>query len=110
MKSDVKCAAANTADLKQGANEMASDLGGQAQGYKAQAADAASDLYGRAKDTARSASDALPDSVGDAASAGRRAYEGGAEQLARQVTKQPFEALLLAGAIGYLVGWATSRS
>ncbi len=95
---------------KQGTKEAASDLAGQAQAYKGQAADVAGDLYDRAKDGVRQASDALPGSAAEAAAAGRRAYEGGADQLARQVTKQPFEALLLAGAIGYLVGWATSRS
>ena len=89
----------DAAEIKQGTKETASDLAGQAQGYKDQAADAAGDLYARAKDSVGQASAALPGSAGDAA-----------DQLARQVAKQPFEALLLAGAIGYLVGWATSRS
>ncbi len=97
------------AETRQGVKETTADLTGQAQGYGAQAADATSDLYGRAKEAVSQASDSLPGSASDAAAAGRRAYEGGADQLARQVAKQPMEALLLAGAIGYLVGWATSR-
>ena len=119
MKSDdIKSAAADLGNsaskdataARQGAEEAASGLAGQAQAYKAQASDAASELYGRAKDGISQAADALPGSASEAAAAGRRAYEGGTDQLARQVAKQPFEALLLAGAIGYLVGWATSRS
>ena len=119
MKSDDIKSAANdlgssagksVAETKQGVKEATSDFADQAQGYKAQASDMAGDLYGRAKDGVGQVADALPGSASEAAAAGRRAYEGGTDQLARQVAKQPFEALLLASAIGYLVGWATSRS
>ena len=75
-----------------------------------QASDAASDLYGRAKAAVRDASGNLPDSAADAMAAGQRVYDRGSVEVARHVSKQPLEALLLAGAIGYLVGWATSRN
>ena len=49
-------------------------------------------------------------SASDALDAGQSAIKSGSEQLVRQAAKQPLEALLLAGAIGYLVGWAVNRS
>ena len=118
----------NTDDIKSAAKDLGSSAGktgeeakksvqnavdqavDDTKGYAAQASDAASDLYGRAKEGVRNASDSLPNSASDALAAGKKAYEGGADQLVRQIGKQPIEALLLAGAIGYLVGWATSRS
>ena len=54
--------------------------------------------------------DKIPDSASDAVETGKRAYKSGSDQIARQVGRQPIEALLLAGAIGYLVGWAANRS
>jgi ElaB/YqjD/DUF883 family membrane-anchored ribosome-binding protein len=97
-------------DIKKTVQATTEDMSDDAKSYAAQASDAAGDLYGRAKDTVRSATDGLPNSASDALAAGKKAYEGGADQLVRQIAKQPIEALLLAGAIGYLVGWATSRS
>jgi ElaB/YqjD/DUF883 family membrane-anchored ribosome-binding protein len=97
-------------DIKKSAHAAADDATDSAKGYASQASDAASDLYGRAKDAVNSATDSLPNSASDALAAGKKVYEGGADQLVRQIAKQPLEALLLAGAIGYLVGWATSRS
>ena len=69
----------------------------------------AGDLYNQAADQVRGMSDALPGSASDAYRAGQRAYAQSSQTVARHVAKQPVEALLLAGAIGYLVGWATSR-
>jgi len=51
----------------------------------------------------------MPESTAEAIAAGQRAVDEGTARLARRVAKQPIEALILAGAIGYLVGWATSR-
>ena len=69
----------------------------------------AGDLYGRAKEQVQGLSDHMPDSAGDAYQKGRQAYAAGADTLGRRVANQPLEALLLAGALGYLVGWAASR-
>ena len=80
------------------------------QGLADQVSGAASDLYGRAKDHVQGLSDKMPDSAADAYETGYRTVAQGADSVGRQVAKQPIEALLLAGAIGYLVGWATSRS
>ena len=75
-----------------------------------QASSAGGDVYGRAKEHVQGLADRLPDTAADAYRTGQRMYAQGSEQVGRHVAKQPFEALLLAGAIGYLVGWASSRS
>lgn len=67
------------------------------------AAEQAEDLYGRARAvTQRTISSGSEMATG--------AMTRGSRQVRRSVSKQPIEALLLAGAIGYLVGWATIRS
>jgi ElaB/YqjD/DUF883 family membrane-anchored ribosome-binding protein len=103
-------ASKNSEELKKTAQDKADQVADETKGYAAQASDVASDLYGRAKDGVKAATDSLPGTASDAVAAGKRAYDGGSDQLVRQITKQPIEALILAGAIGYLVGWATSRS
>ena len=89
--------------------DTASTVSDQALGAAEQAAGTAQDLYGRAKDGMSGLSDALPGSASDTIEAGKRAYSQGSDQLSKQIAKQPIEALLLAGAIGYLVGWAANR-
>ena len=83
--------------------DAASDAAGHA-------ADTAQDLYARAQNGVAGMTDALPGSAREAVEAGRRVYNKGGDQIAQQIAKQPIEALLLAGAIGYLVGWAANRS
>jgi ElaB/YqjD/DUF883 family membrane-anchored ribosome-binding protein len=108
MKSeDIKSVAKDIGDSTAKGSEEAKK---SFQDNAAQASDMASDLYGRAKDTVKSVTDGLPDSASEALASGKRVYQDGTDQLVRQIAKQPLEALLLAGAIGYLVGWATSRS
>ncbi len=51
----------------------------------------------------------VPGAASDALAASQQAIRSGGAQVAQRVTKQPLEALLLAGAIGYLIGWAVSR-
>ncbi len=53
--------------------------------------------------------DAGLDKLTYVAAAGERVAVHGRQRLGQGVRKQPVEALLLAGAIGYLVGWAASR-
>ena len=91
------------------ASEAAHLAGAQAKDAVARVADVAQDQYGKAKDSVASLSDHIPDAASDTLTAGQRVYARGSEQIARQVAKQPVEALLLAGAIGYLVGWAANR-
>ena len=73
------------------------------------APEVAGDLYNEARGTVEDTVSDVPGSAGDALAASRDAIRVGGERVARRVTKQPLEALLLAGAIGYLVGWAVSR-
>ena len=72
--------------------------------------DKVADVYQRVSEGAAGLGDKLPGSAGDAVEAGKRAYAKSSDHVARQIGRQPIEALLLAGAIGYLVGWAANRS
>ena len=92
------------------AQEKASQVAEKTQDYAANVSDKTKDVYGRAKEKVRDASERLPDSASETFAAGQDALSRGATQLADQVAKQPIEALFLAGAIGFLVGWATNRS
>ncbi len=102
-------AARSAADAAQTAKDKAAGARATAMDYADQASQTTQDLYGRAKERVRSAGAAMPDSASDAVAAGQRVMDRGTAQLSRHVAKQPLEALILAGAIGYLVGWATSR-
>jgi uncharacterized protein YjbJ (UPF0337 family) len=84
--------------------------GVQTQGLADQVVGAAQNLYGRTKDGFNEAVDRLPDALSDAADLSQRAYQESSQQVGARVSKQPIETLLLAGAIGYLVGWAVHRS
>lgn len=95
---------------KEAVSDAASDASGRTQEFAEGATSAASDFLDQARETVGNAADKLPDSASDAMAAGQRAYKRGNAQLSRTVARQPIEALLLAGAIGYLVGWATNRS
>ena len=103
-------ASSSAQDASDSAKASESYAAEQAQGLAGQAGEAASNLYGKAKDHVQGLSERLPNSASDAYQAGQRAYAQGSDRVSRQVVKQPIEALLLAGALGYLVGWATSRS
>ena len=74
-----------------------------------EAGGAPGDLYARAVDSAHDALNEMPASLSDIAAAGERMVLRGRQTLDHGVRKQPVEALLLAGAIGYLVGWAAGR-
>ena len=90
--------------MKRGGGLLGGEVGGGG------ACPAAGGLYARAKDTVQGLSDRLPEGASEAYRSGQRVYAQGSDTVARRVGKQPIEALLLAGALGYLVGWATSRS
>ena len=102
-------ASQTSAEAKSSAKHASAKVGDTARDFAAQASDNVSDLYGRAQDQLRDAADRLPD-ASEAVAAGQRAYTKSSETVGRQISKQPLEALLLAAAIGYLVGWATNRS
>lgn len=105
---DRGAAAAN--DLQENAQRAGSEVADKAYGLYGQASGAANDLYGRAKDGVQALAGRMPGNASDAYAAGQRAFAEGNDHLGRHVSRQPIEALLLAGAIGYLVGWATSRN
>ncbi len=67
------------------------------------------DLYARGLQSGRDALNEMPATLSDISAAGERVVQRGHLRLTHGVRKQPVEALLLAGAIGYLVGWAASR-
>ncbi len=73
------------------------------------AGEAGGDLYAKGVQRGREALDEMPASLSDLSAAGERAAQRGGRYLTHGVRRQPVEALLLAGAIGYLVGWAASR-
>ena len=102
-------ASGKAAEASESAEKAASAAGGQAKDSAARVADNAQASYAQARDTVSDLSDRLPDAATDALKAGQRAYARSSEHLGRQVAKQPVEALLLAGAIGYLIGWAANR-
>ena len=97
-------AATETSHVLHDAKGRAAQVGDQ---VGAQAYATAAGLTDRAKGAIQGLSDRLPD---DAITSGRRAYAQGSATVGRRVAKQPIEALLLAGALGYLLGWASSRS
>ena len=87
-------------------------VAGAAGGAKAKvdsAGDAVGDLYADSEARARGALDEVPASLSDIAAAGERLVSRGRQTLDHGVRNQPVEALLLAGAIGYLAGWAAKR-
>ena len=98
---DIKKSASDAADYVQ---RSADDLKSRASDVADDVSDKASGLYGQAKEALGNASERLP-----SASEAMDTARGGSQQILRQVAKQPIEALLLAGAIGYLVGWAANR-
>ncbi len=114
LKKTAKDIGDSVGDVAEHAGDKASETGSVAasrvKGAAQQGASYAQDAFGRAKDGVAGLGDQLPDSASDALDASRKAYSRGSDQFARQVAKQPIEALLLAGAIGYLVGWAANRS
>ena len=69
-----------------------------------QAGDYAKGAIDATKDKAQDLAGQLP-SRDDIQAAARR----GSKTIARQVARQPLEALLLAGAVGYLVAWMVHR-
>lgn len=108
---DTASRAKDAADRASGTvREAASSAADRASKMSGKVGDAASDVYQRVRDGASALGDKMPGSAGEAVDIGRRAYNRSNEQLGRQIGRQPIEALLLAGAIGYLVGWAANRS
>ena len=97
-----------TKDASQNASSSAADTGAYVRDQAAKVVDAAGDLYSRAADRAQDALSDMPSATEARAKAEKFALRG-RQQIDKRVAKQPIEALLLAGAIGYLVGWATTR-
>jgi uncharacterized protein YjbJ (UPF0337 family) len=70
-----------------------------------QATGAAQNAYGQAKDAVRSAVDAAPEFASRAGDVGQRYLRQGNEAVANRIGEQQIMALLVAGAVGYALGW-----
>ena len=92
-----------------GSETHSSGVADQANGLADTSNDAAGALYAKGEEAVREAMDELPANLSDVAAAGERIATRGRQALDDGIRKQPVEALLLAGAIGYLVGWAINR-
>ena len=94
-----------TKDAAARASQVGHETIGEARDTLDAAPSAAGDVIDRARAEAHGLVDALRNNPGDALGAIRTGGDG----VARRVTRQPVEALLLACAIGYLAGWALNR-
>lgn len=90
-------------------HDASTKFAGHARDAANQATDKAQELYGHARDRVQDAASHIPDTASEAWDTGHKAYRRGRKQLTKRVKNQPVEALLLAGAIGFLLGWATTR-
>lgn len=97
---------------EQASSGLMGDVKAQAEGLYDQAAGAAQSAYGAAKETVRGVAEDAPRYVDEALEQGQRYYEEGRRYLdegnrvvARQVGDQQLAALVIAGALGYLLGW-----
>ena len=97
-------AASATGPVKDTAAQAVQGAASSAQDAVGTLSDQAQDLAARGAAAAGQIRDQIP-SADEMRAAGRR----GSEQIARQVARQPFEALLLAGAVGYLAAWIIHR-
>lgn len=104
---DIADRAGTTVDeAEQAATGTASRFAESAHDLKSEA----SDVYGQTRERASDAAASLSDRASDAVDRSRETYKATSRKVAGQVIRQPIEALLLAGAIGYLVGWAANRN
>ena len=87
------------------AGNLVGDDETKVRGVVNQAAGAAQDALGQAKDAVRSAVDAAPEIASRASDAGQRYLRQGNEAVANRVGEQQLVALLIAGAVGYALGW-----
>jgi uncharacterized protein YjbJ (UPF0337 family) len=86
--------------------DLTGDLPRQAAGLADQVVGTAQNAYGRAKDATRDALDRAPDAWSEAVGVGQDYAKRGAVTMRDSMNDQPLASLLLAGAVGYLIGWA----
>ena len=89
--------------------QATSDLAAAAKNRLRSATDAGGSLYAEASDRVGDALDDPSASLSKAAETGQRLAMHGRRSVGLRLREQPIEALMLSGAIGYLVGWAVSR-
>ena len=109
-KSDIRSAAGSIADKAgHASDDIAQSSSRTFDQAKAGLDDAGGGLYAKGLQHGRDILNEMPASLSDISAAGERVVRRGGQGLSYGLRKQPVEALLLAGAIGYLVGWASSR-
>lgn len=98
--------------LQEDYGRLSGDERAEAHGLGEQVEGRSQDLYGQAKDNIREAVDRAAFHAETAYDEGRRQIERGADALNTQVETNPVVAILIACAIGYVLGLAmrTSRS
>ncbi|WP_051955981.1 CsbD family protein [Beijerinckia mobilis] len=89
--------------------EITGDRDMQAQGVIDQAAGKVQELYGRVKETVQDATAHVPEAVSDTVERGQELCRQGVDTIGKRAGRQPLETLFLAGALGYLLGWALHR-
>jgi ElaB/YqjD/DUF883 family membrane-anchored ribosome-binding protein len=70
--------------------------------------DAAGENFDRLGETFRAGMDQASDAVGDAAKRGAKTWKRTRKVAGAQIGKRPVGALLLAGAVGYLIGYTVA--
>ena len=90
--------------LERAVGDITGDAGTQAQGVVRQFTGKAQDLYGQVKDSLPDVADSAADYAGTAYDRGDQYARRGVGLARREIEQYPLSAVLLAGAVGYLVG------
>lgn len=98
-----------TSELSSQAGKVEGELLPPTENLADQTAQQVGGLYAQGTNRARESLDELPATLSDASMVGGRLIRHVRRRIDHSVRKQPVEALLLAGALGYLAGWAASR-
>ncbi len=91
------------------AQKTVANLGAQAAEKISDSLEASRDALDRSRDAAGAAGAQISDALGEAARSGEAALRRGGADIGARVIRQPLEALLLAGAVGYLIGYLLHR-
>ena len=89
--------------VQKAVGDFTGDAGTQAQGMVRQVAGKAQDLYGQVKDSLPDVADAASEYAGTAYDRGDDYARRGVSLARREIEEYPLSAVLLAGAIGYVI-------
>lgn len=93
-------------NAKKSLGDMTENAGTQAQGALEQVAGKGQDLYGQAKDSLQDFSDNAASYAGEAYDRGDHYARRGAKLARQEIAEYPLAAVLMAGAVGYLLAMA----